>query len=78
MPEQDVDIVKFAEKVERLCDFLLAKKRNAEGGELTESPNTRAILELKDVAADIATGKVNVGQDPIAGLDNYMKLGTQQ
>lgn len=60
------DIRTFAEKVERLCEFLLV------GMDKDGSEDVIAIQKLKDEAADIQniTRNANVS---VAGLADYMK-----
>jgi hypothetical protein len=60
------DIINFAERVERLCDFLLV------GVEMDGSPDVVVIQDLKKDAADLQFLKKNVNVS-IEGLDNHMR-----
>ena len=62
-----VDIKEFALRVERLCDFLLAKM------EKDGSSDVVVLQTLKEDAADIQINKTNVVSESIAGLSEYMK-----
>jgi len=62
-----VDITEFAIRVERLCDFLLAKM------EKNGSSDFMTLQNLKDDAADIQTKKTNVVSEAVEGLSEYMK-----
>lgn len=66
-----VDIVDFARRVERLCDFLLDKvsKENSRDG----SDDIMEIEKLKDVAADIQFDDLNKATSTLSGLHSYMK-----
>jgi|RhiMethySRZTD1v2_1073278.scaffolds.fasta_scaffold35197_13 hypothetical protein len=60
------DIVVFAERVERLCDFLL------DGLEKDGSHDVLVIQKLKEDSADLQSIKKNVNVS-IEGLDNHMR-----
>lgn len=62
-----VDIKDFAIRVERLCDFLLAKM-DQDG-----SSDVVILQNLKDDAADIQVNNTNVVSETISGLSEYMK-----
>ncbi|MFL5659854.1 MAG: hypothetical protein ACJ8BW_00715 [Ktedonobacteraceae bacterium] len=62
-----VDIKEFAERVERLCEFLLAKM------EKDGSDDVVTLQDLQDAAADIQSNNTNVVSESIAGLSEYMK-----
>jgi phosphopantetheine adenylyltransferase len=62
-----VDIKEFAERVERLCEFLLAKM------EKDGSDDVVTLQDLQDEAADIQSNNTNVVSESIAGLSEYMK-----
>jgi hypothetical protein len=64
---QKVDIKEFAIRVERLCDFLLAKI------EKDGSNDVIALQKLKEDAADIQINNTNVVSETISGLSEYMK-----
>jgi hypothetical protein len=64
---QKVDIKEFAIRVERLCDFLLAKL------EKDGSKDVVALQKLKEEAADIQADKPNVISESIEGLSEYLK-----
>jgi hypothetical protein len=60
-----VNITKFAERVERLCDFLLNKVEDRSGSE-----DLKVIEDLKQDAADIQFNRSGVGT--IEGIHDYM------
>jgi hypothetical protein len=62
-----VDIKEFAERVERLCEFLLAKV-DKDG-----SADVVTLQKLKEEATDIQVNNTNVVSESIAGLSEYMK-----
>jgi phosphopantetheine adenylyltransferase len=62
-----VDIKEFATRVERLCEFLLAKM-DKDG-----SDDVVTLQELQDEAADIQSNNTTVVSESIAGLSEYMK-----
>jgi hypothetical protein len=64
---QKVDIKEFAIRVERLCDFLLAKM-DKDG-----SNDVIALQKLKEDAANIQINNTNVVSETIFGLSEYMK-----
>jgi len=64
---QKVDIKEFAIRVERLCDFLLAKM-DKDG-----SNDVVALQNLKEEAANIQINNTNVVSESIFGLSEYMK-----
>jgi hypothetical protein len=64
---QKVDIKEFAIRVERLCDFLLAKM------EKDGSKDVITLQKLKEDAADIQINNTNVVSETIFGLSEYMK-----
>jgi hypothetical protein len=64
---QKVDIKEFATRVERLCDFLLAKM------EKDGSNDVIALQKLKEEAADIQANNTNVVSETISGLSEYLK-----
>jgi len=61
------DIKEFASRVERLCEFLLAKMEKDGSKDVVELQN------LQDEAADIQVNNTNVVSESIAGLSEYMK-----
>jgi hypothetical protein len=67
----EVKIQDFAAKVERICDFVIAKLRN--DGVSGDSADARVLLDLKEEAADIATGKTKITEEMFTGLADYMK-----
>lgn len=69
-----VEIREFAERVERLCDFLLGKLSSENGRNGTA--DIVIIEQLKDDAADIHTGNVKVIAETLTGLSDYMKGGS--
>lgn len=66
-----VDIVDFARRVERLCDFLLDKvsKENSRDG----SDDIMEIEKLKDIAADLQFDEFSQTASTLSGLHSYMK-----
>jgi len=64
---QKVDIKEFAIRVERLCDFLLAKMDKDGSNDVIE------LQKLKEEAADIQLNNSNVVSESIFGLSEYMK-----
>ena len=64
-----VDVVEFARRVERLCDFLLEKISDT--SEMHESDDLRVIQDIKTDAADLQFEGVNL--DVIGGLEKFMK-----
>jgi hypothetical protein len=62
-----VDIKEFAIRVERLCDFLLAKM------EKDGSKDVVTLQNLKEEAANIQINNTNVVSESISGLSEYMK-----
>lgn len=64
---QKVDIKEFAIRVERLCDFLLAKV-DKDG-----SNDVKVLQDLKEDASHIQFNDTNVVSETIAGLSEHMK-----
>lgn len=63
----EADLIAFAEKVERMCDFLIEKGREAK----VDVKDINILHEIKQEAADIATGKKKLTSFPessFAGL----------
>lgn len=67
---KNVDIKDFARQVERLCDFLIAKKSEETGKD--GSDDLAVIEDLKEDAADIQFSS-QPASDTLNGLDAYMK-----
>lgn len=65
--QKTVDIKDFAIRVERLCEFLLAKM-DKDG-----SKDVVALQNLKEEAADIQADNSNVISESISGLSEYLK-----
>lgn len=64
---KEIEIVDFAERVERLCDFFLAKHKRDGSNDL------KIIQNLKEEAADIHFGRVRVvTEGSLDGLYDYM------
>jgi hypothetical protein len=61
------DIKEFAIRVERLCDFLLAKIDKDGSKDVVE------LQKLKEEAAEIQLNNTNVVSESIFGLSEYMK-----
>lgn len=70
-PLKKIDIKEFAQRVERLCDFLIAKRVMETGKD--GSNDLRVVEDLKEDAADIQFEKVDLGVNVIDGLYDYMK-----
>lgn len=66
----DPDIKDFAERVERLCDFFLAKVGEEDGRD--GSPDIKIIEDLKHEAANIHM-RGGYAVLSIQGLDDYMR-----
>lgn len=64
---REVDIREFAEKVERLCDFVLDR------ADTHDSPDKRALQRLKEDAADIQFMADNKPFELLTGLDNHLR-----
>jgi hypothetical protein len=67
MPEKQIDIIEFANRVERLCDFILDKIPFKDG-----SIDQITIQNIKDEAADIQTKFNPLFLD---GLSQYIRGG---
>jgi len=65
-----IEIREFAQRVERLCDFLLNRMR--EEGSKDKSTSARVIEDLRNDAADIQFHRLNY-PDMFDGLDNFMR-----
>jgi hypothetical protein len=64
---EKVEIRKFAEKVERLCDFLLSKYDLKD-----DSSDIKVIEDLKEEAANIQFGWA-AALETLDGLDDFMR-----
>lgn len=64
---RDLNIKEFAERVERLCDFMISKMNN------DGSKDLQVFQDLKEDAADIQTDRVRINEQTIEGLDDYMR-----
>jgi hypothetical protein len=64
---KSVEIREFAQRVERLCDFLLAQVDTEQSG----SQDVLPIKDLKEDAADIQFNRADITN--FDGLDAYMK-----
>jgi hypothetical protein len=60
-----IDVTRFAERVERLCDFLLSKMEPGVGG-----ADVNIIHELKSEATRI---QFDFNTEALIGLDDYMR-----
>ena len=67
----EINIQRFAERVERMCDFVIAKLTNE--GIVPDERDKNALLKLKEEAADISTGKAKVTKDLFTGFADYME-----
>ncbi len=63
-----IEIKEFAERVERVCDFLLSKMEKRDG-----SDDLKVIEDLKEDAADIQFNKAVVISETLNGLSDFMK-----
>jgi hypothetical protein len=73
MPEKTVgveDVVAFARRVERLCDFLLDKV------ERDGSNDVVMIQDLREEARDMQADDAELKFQTLEGLADYMKGGT--
>lgn len=68
---RDLDLVEFAERVERLCDFFLSQLR--EEGNIPTTHDVKVLEDLKEDAGDIACSRVSITQKSLEGLDSYMR-----
>jgi hypothetical protein len=68
MTVKTVDLIEFAERVERVCDFFLS--RVGKDG----SNDVKVLEQLKETAADLATGTAvpDNAQGSLTGLFEYM------
>lgn len=69
MTQQFVNITKFAERVERLCDFFLAKISEEAGTDNTN--DLKVINDLKQDAANIQFNRSGT-KETLTGLYDYM------
>jgi hypothetical protein len=67
MTSNSVEIREFAQRVERLCDFLL----NQVDAENSGKPDVLVIKDLREDAADIQFNRVDITK--FDGLDDFMK-----
>lgn len=65
-----VNIEDFARRVERMCDFILAKKGDETGRD--GSPDLKVIEDLKEEAADLQFS-IQPITETLDGLHEYMK-----
>jgi len=70
LAQRSLDIREFARRVERLCDFFLAKVSEETGR--TGSSDIKVIEDLKEDAADIQSDRVTIGSETLFGLNDYM------
>lgn len=66
----EVDVKKFAERVERLCDFLLDRLSEDEGR--TGSDDQKILEDLKDDAANLQMFGSRMSAKTLSGLHDYM------
>jgi hypothetical protein len=62
------DLKDFAQRVERLCDFILDRTEERNG-----STDLRVIEDLKQEAADIQFEQLQPATITVEGLSDYMK-----
>lgn len=67
---QYVNITKFAERVERLCDFVLDKLKDETG---RRSEDINVIKDLKEDAANIQFNRSGSASETFTGLHDYMQ-----
>jgi hypothetical protein len=65
MSDKEFDFREFAERVERLCDFILSRIPN-------DSADKRVVEQLKEDAADFQT-KYEFHSISLFGLDDHMR-----
>ena len=68
--KKTIEIKEFAQRVERLCDFLLS--RNDESVIREGSDDFRVIERLKEDAADLMFDNAETVSRALEGLHNYM------
>lgn len=66
-----IDIKDFARRVERMCDFFIAKRTEEKIND--GSSDLLVLEELKDEAADIQFDRVHVVSGMLNGLSDYMR-----
>lgn len=71
MSTREINIQEFARDVERVCDFVIAKLKNQ--GKNVDTADAGVILDIKEKAADISTGRATITEDMFLGLADYMK-----
>lgn len=69
-----IDIKDFGRRVERLCDFIIAKIMS-ESLKAEDRPNLKVLQDLKEEAADIQFHNVLEFTETLDGLYDYMKEG---
>lgn len=67
---RDLDVKEFAQRVERLCDFFIAKIKDEDNG---KSSDLKVFEDLKEDAADIQCDKGALLNSVLGGLDGYMR-----
>lgn len=67
---RQLEIVGFARRVERFCDFFLSQV--SEEKQRDDSPNLKVIDDLKEEAADIQAYYKETSES-LKGLSDYMK-----
>lgn len=65
-----IDVKAFAERTERLCDFLLAKLAEEKG--MHGSPDQLVLQDLKEEAATIQAFGIKASLETLDGLSDYM------
>jgi len=68
---KELDIKEFAQRVERVCDFLIDKAGREIGVHAQNDLNV--IKKLKEDAADIQFDQVIVGSHTLLGLEAHMR-----
>lgn len=71
MPGDEINIQEFARKVERICDFVIARLKNE--GANDDSADFKVIYDLKEQAANIHMRRVKVTGELFTGLADYLK-----
>jgi hypothetical protein len=69
--KQSIEIIRFAERVERLCDFLL--DRLGEEKQRDDSNDLKVIFDLKEEAANLQMVGGTPATETLGGLYDYMQ-----
>lgn len=72
MPEKAIDVIEFARRVERLCEFILDGIEKKDG-----SDDIVTLQKIKEDAANIQSSidPMSINPMSIIGLNDYVKRG---